>query len=113
MFCFHKLNCITTVYKYFVIQTTGLNTIIPMSNGNPFLAQLSSGEGNIFIFNSYFDENWSNIYYKGLFIPMLVRVFYNAAFIGTQKEPGFKIGDEGLVTYTDYELQKDFFLIKL
>ena len=47
--------------------------IIEFSSGDPFLLESSSGKGRVLLVASAIDPNWSDLYIKGLFVPLLNR----------------------------------------
>lgn len=48
-------------------------TIIEFSNGDPFLVESNFGQGKAMLFSSAIDPNWSDLYLKGLFVPLMNR----------------------------------------
>lgn len=49
------------------------NAIIEFSNGDPFLVEADFGQGKVLLFTSAIDPNWSDLYLKGLFVPLMNR----------------------------------------
>jgi hypothetical protein len=47
--------------------------IIEFSNGDPFLLESNAGKGKVALFASAIDPSWSDLYIKGLFVPLLNR----------------------------------------
>lgn len=47
--------------------------IIEFSNGDPFLVESNVGQGKVLLFASAIDPGWSDIYLKGLFVPLMNR----------------------------------------
>lgn len=47
--------------------------IIEFSNGDPFLLESNAGIGKVLLFASAIDPSWSDLYIKGLFVPLLNR----------------------------------------
>jgi len=47
--------------------------IIEFSNGDPFLLESNAGKGRLLLFASAIDPSWSDLYLKGLFVPLLNR----------------------------------------
>ncbi len=47
--------------------------IIQFSNGDPLLVESSVEAGKVLLFASALDPNWSNLYLRGLFVPLLNR----------------------------------------
>ncbi len=47
--------------------------IIEFSNGDPFLLEANAGKGRVLLFASAIDPSWSDLYIKGLFVPLMNR----------------------------------------
>ncbi|MFZ5516292.1 MAG: BatA domain-containing protein [Candidatus Zhuqueibacterota bacterium] len=47
--------------------------IIDFSNGEPLLVETQSGAGRILLFTTSVDPDWSDLYLKGMFVPVLNR----------------------------------------
>ncbi|MEM8488586.1 MAG: BatA domain-containing protein [Bacteroidota bacterium] len=52
------------------------NTLIALSNGFPFLQEVRSGNGGIFLLGVAPDLQWSDLPQRGLFIPLIYRCMY-------------------------------------
>ncbi len=48
-------------------------SIIEFSTGDPFLVESNFGSGRMMVFASALDPNWSDLYLKGLFVPLMNR----------------------------------------
>jgi hypothetical protein len=48
-------------------------SVIEFSNGDPFLVESNFGQGKVMLFTSAIDPNWSDLYLKGLFVPLMNR----------------------------------------
>ena len=48
-------------------------SVIEFSNGDPFLVESDFGQGKVLLFTSAIDPNWSDLYLKGLFVPLMNR----------------------------------------
>lgn len=53
--------------------TTQQEAVIGFSNGDPFLVESDFGKGKVLLFTSAIDPNWSDLYLKGLFVPLMNR----------------------------------------
>lgn len=51
----------------------GHEPIIEFSNGAPFVVESNFGAGRVMVFASALDPNWSDLYLKGLFVPLMNR----------------------------------------
>jgi hypothetical protein len=47
--------------------------IIEFSNGDPFLLESNAGKGKVLLFASAIDPSWSDLYLRGLFVPLMNR----------------------------------------
>ncbi|NNE35212.1 MAG: hypothetical protein HKN13_08255 [Rhodothermales bacterium] len=55
-------------------------TLISLSNGDPFLQEMRTGEGATLFFSAAPDTRWSDFPVRGLFVPLLYRaIFYLSA----------------------------------
>lgn len=48
-------------------------TVVTLTDGSPFLIDLASGEGRVMLFAVGADPEWSDLPFKGLFVPLLLR----------------------------------------
>lgn len=51
----------------------GHHPIIEFSTGDPFLVETKFGSGRVMVFASALDPEWSDLYLKGLFVPLMNR----------------------------------------
>ena len=69
---------------YFVTKMKlkpGHEKIIEFSNGDPFLLESNAGKGKVLLFASAIDPGWSDLYLRGLFVPLINRgVVYLAGY---------------------------------
>lgn len=69
-------------------------TIIEFSNGDPFLLETSAGQGKVMLFASAIDPNWSDLYLKGLFVPLMNRCVAYLAGNASQSNQGYLVNHE-------------------
>jgi hypothetical protein len=63
-------------YKYFQVNSyRPVERLIVFTNDAPFLIR----DNHNYLFSAYIDETWTDIQYKGLFTPLLARLFQIAA----------------------------------
>lgn len=57
-------------------------TLIYLQNGDPFFALSKTGNGNVFVFSTRLDSDWTNLTDNALFVPIM----YKIALLGGQME---------------------------
>ena len=86
--------------------------IIEFSNGEPFLLECNSGHGKIFLFSTAIDPNWSDLYLKGMFVPVLNRSVSYLAGNTSKSEQTYFINSQLSTTInnaeniTEFEIEK-------
>ena len=85
--------------------------ILKYSNDEPLLVESNFGEGKIFMFTSSLDPGWSDLYLKGIFVPLVNRC---VAYLGTRnhsKERDYYVQEEvsalisGVKNYSDLKIK--------
>ena len=67
--------------KYFQFQApASVSQLLMFSTGDPFLLSEDLQSGHLYIFSSYLDEKWSDLQYRGLFIPLLSRILSSTLY---------------------------------
>jgi hypothetical protein len=95
--------------KYFRFRMESDNLpILTFTNGDPFLFQPNK---SVFIMASAIDESWTDLQYRGLFIPLFVRLVYLSSATLTQKNIQATTGNEIMITfdqtsYDNFELMR-------
>jgi hypothetical protein len=98
-------------YRYFKIYPSGKGeSIISFNNNDPFLFKYKLETGSIYLLTSYIDEQWTDMQYKGIFSPLLLRLFYLAGSTATQMNKPVKMGEENIVILNQIENKKEYFL---
>ena len=82
--------------------------ILAFNNGDPFLFQ---ADKSVIIMASSLDESWTDLQYRGLFIPLFVRVIYLSSATSTQKNIKATVGQETVLTF-DHISQDNFELVQ-
>ncbi len=83
--------------KYFQVRkSTKYNRLLSFSNNDPFLLNDKIHNGNIYLFTSYIDESWTDIQFKGIFIPLLTRIL-------SSDNHGFEHGTNGAKVNSKFE----------
>lgn len=68
--------------------------IIEFSNGEPFLVETSAGQGRVMLFTTSVDPEWSDLYLKGMFVPVLNRCVAYLAGHTSKAEQNFLVDDQ-------------------
>ncbi|MDZ7340852.1 MAG: BatA domain-containing protein [candidate division KSB1 bacterium] len=68
--------------------------IMAFSNDDPFLMESDFGRGKVLLFASAIDPNWSDLYLKGLFVPLMNRCVMYLAGHANRSEGPFVINQE-------------------
>lgn len=62
-----------SVKRYFNLTAANGNAVMTLSNGSPFIVQMRSGKGNIFICASPLDQEYTNLQTHAFFVPVLMK----------------------------------------
>jgi hypothetical protein len=62
------------------------SSILSLNNGDPYLVTRTIGKGSVFLLSGYVDEQWTDLPYRGLFIPLFVRLFYMSSATASQNQ---------------------------
>ena len=82
-------------YRYFKIAVSPQDQIIlSYQNNDPYLIQADHNKGSIFILSSYVDDDWTDIQYRGIFLPLLSRLVYLGASNASQIQSPAIVGME-------------------
>jgi hypothetical protein len=97
------------IYKYFKLNNSG-QALLALKNGDSFVSTFSAEreKGSIFIVNSAFDPQWSNMVFKGFFIPYLYRLIYIAAQTRFDNLDALHIGDTHIFSLSNQSINKKF-----
>jgi hypothetical protein len=64
-------------FRYFKIDVSPQDQVIlSYQNNDPYLIHANHEKGSIFILSSYIDDEWTDIQYRGIFLPLLSRLVY-------------------------------------
>lgn len=69
-------------------------TVMAFSNNDPFLIEANVGRGKVLVFASAIDPNWSDLYLKGLFVPLMNRCVMYLAGHANRSDQQFLINQE-------------------
>ena len=99
-------------YKYFKFSSSANDqTILSYQNNDPFLIQTEHKKGSIFILSTYIDDSWTDIQYRGIFLPMLSRIISYGASFSSQIQTSATVEQDQIVDI-NYTLQTGEFFIK-
>ena len=84
--------------RYFRIKTkSSMTSIMEFTSGEPFLLSEDVRKGRLYMFTSYIDESWTDIQFKGIFIPLLTRLLSTDNFGTNQDQNHITVGNQ--ITY--------------
>ncbi len=70
------------------------DVIMEFSDGEPFLLEHSFKTGKVLLFTSTIDPDWSDMYLKGLFVPLINRCVAYATNTPSQEDQRYFVDDE-------------------
>jgi len=98
-------------YRYFEFSITSKDQmILSFQNNDPFLIQANHQKGSIFILSSYIDDKWTDIQYRGIYLPLLSRIFRYGASHASQIQTPTMVEREKIVTINDISPSGNFYL---
>ena len=103
---------IPTFKKYFILKgKEEYESLMQFTDGNPFLLQSNQKDLKSLVLSSYFDDSWSNIQYKGIFLPLLVKMIKYSAFKMDVNKNQVLVGKEVLYTTTRGNGINEFYMV--
>ncbi len=75
--------------------------VIEFNNGDPFLIESNFGKGKVLVFASAIDPNWSDLYLKGLFVPLMNRCIMYLAGNANKSSQSFFVNQELMADVTE------------
>jgi len=84
--------------------------VIEYSNGEPFLLETSGEKGRVLIFTSAVDPAWSDLYLRGIFVPLIHRCVVYLANNTENEKQGNYINDELFANLTSVEKYENFYI---
>jgi hypothetical protein len=67
-------------FRYYDINPNiDSDVIMAFNNDAPFLIKSHNSSSSIYVFSTYIDVNWTDLQYRGIFLPLLLRLFYLGA----------------------------------
>jgi hypothetical protein len=98
-------------FKYFKIRVSAKDQmILSYQNNDPFLIQANHDRGSVFIISSYIDEGWTDIQYKGIFLPLMSRIIHFGASNASQFQSPTIVGKKKSITINYVSQSGDFYL---
>ena len=98
--------------KYFKLSNTkSFQNIMQFNDSNPFLLFSNSNKFNAIVLSSYFDNSWSDLHFKGIFIPLLLKTIKYAAFNLEKSGNRILVGDEVIVNTNQKNTKQIYELI--
>lgn len=86
--------------------------IIEFSNGEPFLIESNFGPSKVILFASAIDPNWSDLYLKGLFVPLINRSVVYLAGNAKKSNQNYLVNQElttdvsGIDNFINFQVEK-------
>jgi hypothetical protein len=81
-------------YRYFrFLPDRAAKDLLKFENGDSFLREITSDDQHIFLLSSYPLDSWSDIQYRGFFIPLLIRLTHLAGSQSASTQPGIRAGE--------------------
>ena len=87
-------------------------SVIDFSNGDPFLVESNFGQGKTMLFSSAIDPNWSDMYLKGLFVPLMNRCVMYLSGNANKSSQSFFVNQElttdvtGIDNFANFQIEK-------
>ena len=98
-------------YKYFKYSVSQDDHIIlAYQNDDPFLIETEKSQGSVFLMSSYIDDGWTDIQYRGIFTPLLSRIFHFSASNASQIQLPTLVEQEKIVTVNYVSDSGEFYL---
>jgi hypothetical protein len=98
-------------YKYFKYSVSqDDHVILAYQNDDPFLVQAGYRQGSVFLMSSYIDDGWTDIQYRGIYLPLLSRIFHFGASNASQIQLPTLVEHEKIVTMNYITNGGEFFL---
>jgi hypothetical protein len=98
-------------YRYFKFSMSDKdNIILAYQNSDPFLVKADHNQGSVFIMSSYIDDVWTDIQYRGIFLPLLSRIFHYGASHASQIQSSVVVEQEKIITMNYVSNAGDFYL---
>jgi hypothetical protein len=98
-------------FRYFKMAVSPQDQIIlSYQNNDPYLIEANHSKGSTFIFSSYIDDDWTDIQYRGIFLPLLSRLVYYSASNSSQVQSPAIIGMEKNIMMNYISQSGEFYL---
>jgi hypothetical protein len=93
--------------KYFKLSNiSSFQNILQLNNGNPFLLFSNKSDLNLMVLSSYFDDSWSDMHFKGIFIPLLIKMIKYVAFNLDKSGKQIFVGNEAVLNINQSNTKK-------
>jgi len=100
--------------KYFRMANTGnFQSLLQFNNGNPFLLFSDKSDLNAFVLSSYFDDSWTDLHFKGIFIPMLIKMIKYAALKMDINNNQFIVGNDVVINTPQGSVNRPYELVTI
>jgi len=98
-------------YRYFgMTGSMQIDFLLAFQNGKPYLLEDNLGRGSLFLFAGYVDDHWTDLQYRGLFIPLLSRLIHFSQSKQTRQITSLMLGEKAVIKVYDTLPASRFFL---
>jgi len=98
-------------YKYFQIHSDAdYERILSFNTHEPFILRTINGNRSMFLITSSIDDLWTDLHYKGIFLPLMVRIFFLGSANPNRLNQSISISQEMLVHLKPPKNYRDFFI---
>jgi hypothetical protein len=84
--------------------------ILSFQNNDPFLIKADHSSGSIFVISSYINDGWTDIQYRGIFLPLLSRIIHFGASHASQVQTSTIVENEQTVVLNQVSQTGEFYL---
>jgi hypothetical protein len=98
-------------YRYLKFSTAVKDQIVlSFQNGDPYLIQAGHQNGIVFVLSSYIDDSWTDIQYRGIYLPLLSRIIHFSASNASQTQHSTIVEQNKIVSLNYISQSGDFYL---
>jgi hypothetical protein len=99
-------------YKYFQVQTGGgYEEILTFNTHDPFILRSFRESGSVYLITSRMEDAWTDLHYKGIFLPLMVRLFLLGATNSSRLSQSMNISHHMTMYLKPPKNYRDFFIL--
>lgn len=97
---------VPVVQKYYTFVSSGRyqREILKLQNGEPFLFEIRSGKGKVYVFTSCFKSDWTDFHIHSLFVPVMLQIAFLSA---TSYTALYYLSDDRPISFILDEIDKE------